>query len=118
VKLIETLTSAQRRAIVDAGLALKGEGIHYDFVGLLRVLLELVLHINMPVDASYFCSAFCQEAYRHGLGGPGGVGDFKIGVDSHDVSPDDIWYSATGTTYPPYVAPGSLKSLRVVEPNY
>jgi len=97
VKLIPELTNADRERIVTAGLDLQALGTHYDFLGLFRELIAMLLHIQLPADKDMFCSAFCQGAYRNGIGDKG---DFLPGVDFHDVSPDDIWFSRTGANYP------------------
>ena len=33
--------------------------------------------------------------------GPTSKGDFLPGLDSKDVSPDDIWFSSAGANFPP-----------------
>ena len=109
VKLIQGLTDDQRAAIVDGGVSVRNEGVHYDFAGLFRVLFEMLFHITPKPDESYFCSAFCQEAYRRGIGK---LGDFKPGTNSHDVSPDDIWYLDVGERYPQEIGVPRLEHLR------
>jgi hypothetical protein len=99
VKLLKTLTTAQCDAIVAAATALQAGHYYYDVPGLLRELIRLLTGIAIPADPQrLFCSAFCQAAYRTALGA---VGDFNPALATADITPDDIWYSRTGTPFPP-----------------
>ncbi|MBI5533957.1 MAG: hypothetical protein HY898_14645 [Deltaproteobacteria bacterium] len=94
MKVIQTLSDAQRQAICSAGAELREEGYSYDLPGLVRELAHLCLGISIPAEPHMlFCSAFCQEAYRRALGE---AGDFAPRHAVTDVTPDDIWYSARG----------------------
>ena len=102
VKLIEDATAEERDKIIAAGLDLKKENIHYEFLGLVRGLIALLFHIKLkPIGEDLFCSAFCQVCYRAAFGaGPNSKGDFLPGVHSKDVTPDDIWFSRKGENFP------------------
>lgn len=114
IKILPDIPGADRRRIVTAGLALQARGLHYDFLGLFRELIRMLLHVHIKPGDDLFCSAFCQEAYRNALGA-GSVGDFMPGVLSRDVSPDDIWFSRQGTNYPEAVPLPRLEDLALAE---
>jgi hypothetical protein len=95
VKLIPTLTGAQRAAVVRAGQNLAEQGYRYDLPGLFRELARFISGISLPAGQKLlFCSAFVQASYRAALGD---LGDFMPpSLASTDVTPDDIWYSTLG----------------------
>jgi hypothetical protein len=100
VTLIPDATTAEKEKIIAAGLDLQKQGIHYEFLGLVRELIALLFGIRLPpVGPDLFCSAFCQVCYRDAFG-INSKGDFRPGVNSKDVTPDDIWFSERGKNFP------------------
>jgi hypothetical protein len=95
LKVIPSLSQAQRQAIVDRGQELRRDGYTYDLPGLLRELIRLLLGVSIPAHSRMlFCSAFNQASYRRALGS---TGDFNQRVADADTTPDDIWFSHVGT---------------------
>jgi hypothetical protein len=104
VKLIPDATLAERVSVVAIAIDLQKKKIHYEFLGLVRELIRMLFPFIpiKPLGPDLFCSAFCQFCYRAAFGtGPTSKGDFLPGLDSKDVSPDDIWFSRAGANYPP-----------------
>jgi len=96
LKIVQGLSDAQRASIVTVGRSFLGQGYHYDIPGLFRELIRLTTGITVPSGPKLlFCSAYVQAVYRIALGEP--AGNFMPStVQSTDVTPDDIWYSALG----------------------
>jgi hypothetical protein len=97
VKVLDGLDEEQRERLVRNAEALQRQGVRYDFPGLIRGYVRLLTGIIVPgTPRLLFCSAFVQKVYRDTFGDRG---RFVPTLSSHDVTPDEIWYSPTGRKF-------------------
>jgi hypothetical protein len=97
VKVLESLNVQQRENLIRTARALQHQSFRYDFPGLIRGLVRLLTGIKTPRSTRLlFCSAFVQKVYRDSIGEPG---SFAPAISSQDITPDEIWYSATGRNF-------------------
>jgi hypothetical protein len=90
------IVQAQRQQIVQTAKQLQSDGYRYDLPGLLRELCRLLFGVTLkPISHKLlFCSAFLAKTYRDAVGM---AWDVVPQVASVDVTPDEIWFSPTGS---------------------
>jgi hypothetical protein len=97
LKVLEDLNVEQRVNLIRTARALQQQGFRYDVPGLIRGFVKLLTGIKMPRSTRLlFCSAFVHKVYRDSIGEPE---IFAPAIPSQDVTPDEIWYSATGLNF-------------------